>query len=37
MFLLDASALLKVILKEDDRLCRPATSSTEEQTVIAGS
>lgn len=36
MFLVDALGLLKVILKEDDRLFRPATSNTEEQTVIAG-
>lgn len=36
MFLLDALALLKVILKEDDRLLRPAMSNTEEQIVTAG-
>lgn len=36
MFLVDALGLLKVILKEDDRLFRPATSNTEEQIVIAG-
>lgn len=36
MFLIDALGLLKVILKEDDRLFRPATSNTEEQIVIAG-
>lgn len=35
MFLIDALGLLKVILKEDDRLFRPATSNTEEQIVIA--
>lgn len=34
MFLIDALGLLKVILKEDDRLFRPATSNTEEQIVI---
>lgn len=36
MFLVDALGLLKVILKEDDRLFRPAMSNTEEQIVIAG-
>lgn len=36
MFLIDALGLLKVILKEDDRLFRPATSDTEEQIVITG-
>lgn len=35
MFLIDALALFKVILKEDDRLFRPSTSNTEEQVVIA--
>lgn len=36
MFLIDALVLLTVILKEDDRLFRPAMSNTEEQTVIEG-
>lgn len=36
MFLIDALVLLKVILKEDDRLFRPAMSNREEQIVIAG-
>lgn len=36
MFLIDALGLLKVILKEDDRLFRPATSNPEEQIVITG-